>query len=834
MASSSFPSHVSHNTADSFFGSPSDRTSLTSHPTSHSNWDKATLDANHHGIPESESPYDDFGLAYDRRSDEPEHGNSDGSEAHLSSTPRGPSWTVNHQRTFTPGGPPSVNSQQTEVAPTPQPRISEPTPIPTPSHVPDVAFPRARPTSESPATVTDGNFPSARMSPQGVSPHLGKDLYEEMGIDPELLDGQHDPSFPFPEQPVASSSNNAYLRPDGNGGVGGAVAGPSGDPRGTQWAERSNRGWVQTKLALHQQSNGGGAYYEDEELYDDYASSGEEDEDEEEMNEFRFFNPAYLSETAVQVRDRVIRGEHVKGGMTWPKTFTGKDLVTTIQSFMPAFTRDGPADRRFALQTARSLHSQLWILQTDWEHRPVRDSPDDVFKFMSEMEDMGEDVSLPKGVLTMATKCYSSSCTGTGGCYSPRCPYATPPNSILTSIEEDPVGPSRQPVIMVRNETDWTKEVPPAQLAELSEEQHLRQTLIRQAILLEERYESDLAIVEQAFITPLQTADPPIVQPYGKLDQYVRTLFSNMLEIRRASRSLLEIFAICLRDQGPLVETVGDIFLEAGVNFRSLYPSYTDNLPKAEALLSQALDENRPFAYWIAEVSKNGSERRHDLRYLLKRPAMHLQNYPQIIEEILRVTPPESPDGDYLREALESIQSISYLSRLKLFQASKGRGPHGQLTWKDIVSPTVFDSMSPHARTRQFNIWELIQGEMEYVADLEAIDEIFITPLREADRPIIDRSRLEVFIHDVFHNYRSILGQHERLLSQLHERQLEQHPNFGKVSDLIYDAALNWNEAYMEYMPNFPIAKAKVDDEKRRNPAFAAFLDVSTSTNELC
>lgn len=139
-------------------------------------------------------------------------------------------------------------------------------------------------------------------------------------------------------------------------------------------------------------------------------------------------------------------------------------------------------------------------------------------------------------------------------------------------------------------------------------------------------------------------------------------------------------------------------------------------------------------------------------------------------------------------------------------------------------------------------IWEFIQGEMEYVADLEAIEtvspfmltmgankQVFITPLREAERPIIERSRLDIFIDDAFHNYRSILDVHQRLLEALQQRQREQHPRFGMISDLILDAALNWNEAYLEYMPHYPIAKAKIDDERNRNVKFKTFLEVSSS-----
>jgi hypothetical protein len=116
---------------------------------------------------------------------------------------------------------------------------------------------------------------------------------------------------------------------------------------------------------------------------------------------------------------------------------------------------------------------------------------------------------------------------------------------------------------------------------------------------------------------------------------------------------------------------------------------------------------------------------------------------------------------------------------------------------------------------------------MEYVADLETIERLFVDGLRQADVPIIDRSRLEIFLDDAFHNYRSLLEVHTDLLEKLHDRQSKQHPQFGTVSDLLLDAALNWQDAYMEYVTHYPISKAKVQEEQQRNPRFAAFLEVS-------
>ena len=125
-------------------------------------------------------------------------------------------------------------------------------------------------------------------------------------------------------------------------------------------------------------------------------------------------------------------------------------------------------------------------------------------------------------------------------------------------------------------------------------------------------------------------------------------------------------------------------------------------------------------------------------------------------------------------------------------------------------------------------IWELIQTEMEYVNDLEVMDTLFVDGLRTADVPIIDRSRLDTFLHDVFHNYQSILELHKFLLEDLQARQLKEHPEIGAIGDLYLSAVLEfhgWREAYMEYVTHYPIAKAKVEEEKARNPRFVAFLD---------
>ena len=60
---------------------------------------------------------------------------------------------------------------------------------------------------------------------------------------------------------------------------------------------------------------------DDEEIQEDYW------EDDDDDDESRFINFSLLSHMAVQLRDKVPRGTHVKGSIPYQRAFTGKDTV---------------------------------------------------------------------------------------------------------------------------------------------------------------------------------------------------------------------------------------------------------------------------------------------------------------------------------------------------------------------------------------------------------------------------------------------------------------------------------------------------------------------------
>ncbi|KIR59038.1 hypothetical protein I314_05022 [Cryptococcus bacillisporus CA1873] len=629
-----------------------------------------------------------------------------------------------------------------------------------------------------------------------------------------------------PKQPHRQNSSTSSLNPRS---ITSHNTGRTSFDLSPSWAHQAQTPspWVERKLQIHQshrhhsladsfEHEQGPSGWEEEEW--------EEDEDEEiDVDEGQFFQPAFLSEMALQLRDKVERQRHIKAGIAWVGSFTGKDIVTTIHNLLPPHTREKPYDRRFALLLAQSLQNQLWFVEVDWDIKPLRDSSDDVFRFMGEMEGIasGADAlttELPKGLMTMATRCYSPSCTGDKRCYSPRCPYKTSPHTFLPT--EESIIPLPTPV-SVRHD-DWKEDIDPLMLRDLLPRAITRQDVIRQALSSELAYEADLSIMEDLFITHLRLADPPIIPDPRHRAEFIHEVFHNAHELREASKRLIEEFTIRQREQ-PIIQFVGDLFLQAATEFRNIYPEYTGSLPQAEATLSKELEENTEFRLYTERVVRE-NDRRRDIRHLITRPSAQLQRYPALLEGILNVTEPDDPDREFLSQALHSIQSISSLSQLKLFHASKGRGPASKLEWFDLVSEEERKTIPKKEQKRQMLIWELIQGEIQYVADLEVLGTVFAEGLRTAEPAVIDRNRLDVFLDEAFHNWRSLYEIHSRFLHNLQIRQLEQHPHIGMISDLVFDAALNWQEAYMEYVPHYPIAKVKVQEEEARNTKFASFL----------
>ena len=84
-------------------------------------------------------------------------------------------------------------------------------------------------------------------------------------------------------------------------------------------------------------------------------------EDDEEEDESRFVNFSLLSHIAVQLRDKVPRGTHVKGSIPYPRAFTGKDIVVCpFQTFFSVLIHFFSLQVNYTITNSAGTCHQPW------------------------------------------------------------------------------------------------------------------------------------------------------------------------------------------------------------------------------------------------------------------------------------------------------------------------------------------------------------------------------------------------------------------------------------------------------------------------------------------
>lgn len=114
----------------------------------------------------------------------------------------------------------------------------------------------------------------------------------------------------------------------------------------------------------------------------------------------------------------------------------------------------------------------------------------------------------------------------------------------------------------------------------------------------EENYVQALDFIEVEFVKALRNANPPIV-PADQLDSLIDDIFGNILDLRETNKRLLENMYVRQREQKPVIQRIGDVFLTAAAEFRWAYPIYVGHLPLAEKRLKDEQENNAEFRLFL-------------------------------------------------------------------------------------------------------------------------------------------------------------------------------------------------------------------------------------------
>jgi len=105
----------------------------------------------------------------------------------------------------------------------------------------------------------------------------------------------------------------------------------------------------------------------------------------------------------------------------------------------------------------------------------------------------------------------------------------------------------------------------------------------------------------------LRKAEPPIIA--GDVHEFVDVVFGNILDLRECNRRLLEVMRVRQREQAPVIQQIGDVFLSAAAEFRVVYPIYVGNLPLAEKRMKDEVEANSDFRLFLEVGSAQRFER---------------------------------------------------------------------------------------------------------------------------------------------------------------------------------------------------------------------------------
>ncbi|KAJ3993564.1 Dbl-like domain-containing protein [Lentinula boryana] len=568
------------------------------------------------------------------------------------------------------------------------------------------------------------------------------------------------------------------------------------------------------------------------------------DGNDNEYSSDEFINYSLLSHLAIQLRDKVPRGFHVKGSIPYEGAFTGKDIVDTVQSLIrkhlllnhslnlsnsSSFSSSLSVDRRAALHVARSLQSQLLFYEVDGGGRELSDGVEEVYMFFSEenisSSPCGPVLPLPTAVVTMLTRCYAPTCVDDKPCYAWDCPKRGFTNNVNDTI--------KRPSTFDAEKKPWKETVPLEVLSRLPEGEVKRQVVIHDLIGKETDYLANLIMLETQFMLPFSEWVPLL-----SFAPALQTLLPLLQALITAQTRLLESLRVRAREsQYGIIEGIGDLYLEraASSEWRA---GWGGGWVKGRGFISTA-DREREGWTGIGEIqdmkdSLGYSFPEIDLKKfteLLALPAQHLKSYASLLSAVLAESSEENSDASYLREAIRAMRALWGYGKVKTFQLSMNVSAAIKWEWFDLVSEEERKEIGKTEMKRQAIIFELIKGEMAYVKDLENVEHMYITPLvnsSTSSTPIIPPTRLPRFISSVFNNIHSLHFHHLDLLQALFRIQYDEHPTIRSISAPILDAALNWREAYMEYIPNYPIAAYTIDTEMRTNPAFKEFVQQCT------
>jgi hypothetical protein len=178
----------------------------------------------------------------------------------------------------------------------------------------------------------------------------------------------------------------------------------------------------------------------------------------------------------------------------------------------------------------------------------------------------------------------------------------------------------------------------------------------------ERDFVKDLEYLRDFWMRPLRSAHNTNLSPIPehRREKFIRTVFSNCLEVLSVNGRFSEALN-ARQKESPIVQTVGDIFLQFAPKFdpfikygaNQLYGKYEFEKEKAS---------NPAFAKFVEQTERLKESRKLELNGYLTKPTTRLARYPLLLDQVLKYTADDNPDKQDIPKAIALIRD--FLSRV--------------------------------------------------------------------------------------------------------------------------------------------------------------------------
>ncbi|KAF9563907.1 CNH-domain-containing protein [Agrocybe pediades] len=411
--------------------------------------------------------------------------------------------------------------------------------------------------------------------------------------------------------------------------------------------------------------------------------------------------PALLSRVAQAFRERIPITDRVKDGLTYKDAFDGREAVDKIAYIIKT------TDRNLALLLGRALDAQKFFHDVTYDHR-LRDSANELYQFQTKLPSpfvsgelqhgeqvsperlgnmlnsasffenqegassnhspaspenrtpkdspLSDEVTLPSGVFTLLTDCYSPTCSRDRLCYSIACPRRLEQQARLNMKPQPGLSKqiSKESLADIPDAgTLWIHSVPQEIVNSVSETEKKRQEAINEVIYTERDFVRDIEYLRDFWFNKLRDED---IIPKERRKEFLTQVFWNIHDIIAVNTRLRD--ALSKRQkQYAVVDRIGDILLDVVPHFGP-FVSYGAHQLYGKYEFEKEKGMNPVFAQFVEMTERLPESRKLELNAYLTKPTTRLARYPLLLEAVLKHTPNDSSDKQMLPQVIALVREF--------------------------------------------------------------------------------------------------------------------------------------------------------------------------------